>query len=139
MMVRADFLRTFVEVLVPVGLLDRFQITGVVARWWGEVQFDLKTLLARGFDGVLDGWVTTIATALEEDGGKADPLGHKLVPRLMGDFLGEIEKAEAKVAELDGRLQANAPAEEEEGEEAEDEGERLSEAEVKELKRELTY
>jgi type I restriction enzyme M protein len=65
MAVRADLLKSFVEALVPVGLLDCFHVTGVVARWWGEVQFDLKTLIARGFEGVLEGWVTTVVTALE--------------------------------------------------------------------------
>lgn len=138
MTVRAEFLTTFVDSLVPVGLLDRFQVAGVVARWWGEVQFDLKALSASGFDGLLEGWVTTIVTALHEDGGKSDPLGHKVVPHLMGDFLGQIAEGEARVAELDGRLQANVPAETEDGEEAEDDTERLSDAEEKELKRQLT-
>jgi type I restriction enzyme M protein len=138
MAVRADFLTTFLDALVPVGLLDRFHVAGVVARWWGEVQFDLKALIARGFDGLLEGWVTTIVTALEEDGGKSDPLGHKVVPHLMGDFLGQIAEAEARVAELDGRRQANAPAEAGDDEEVEDDAERLSEAEEKELKRQLT-
>lgn len=138
MAVRAEFLKTFVDSLVPVGLLDRFRVAGVVARWWGEVQFDLKTLSASGFDGLLEGWVTTIVTALQEDGGKSDPLGHKVVPHLMGDFLGLVAEAEARVAELDGRLQANAPAESEDDEEAEDDAERLSDAEEKELKRQLT-
>ena len=138
MAVRAEFLTTFVDSLVPVGLLDRFHVAGVVARWWGEVQFDLKALSASGFDGLLEGWVTTIVTALQEDGGKSDPLGHKVVPHLMGDFLGQIAEAEARVAELDGRLQANAPVETEDGDEAEDDTERLSDAEEKELKRQLT-
>jgi len=137
MAIRADFLTTFVEALVPVGMLDRFHVTGVVARWWGEVQFDLRALIARGFEGLLEGWVTTIVTALEEDGGKADPLGHKVVPHLMGAFLGQVAEAETRVAELDSRLQANAPAEAEDGDEVEDDTERLSEAEEKELKREL--
>ncbi len=138
MNVRAEFLTTFANSLVPVGLLDRFHVAGVVARWWGEVQFDLKTLSASGFEGLLEGWVTTIVTALEEDGGKPDPLGHKLVPHLMGDFLGQIAEAEARVAELDGRLQANASVETEDGEEAEEDTEPLSDAEEKELKRQLT-
>ncbi len=138
--VRASFMKTFVEALEPLGLLDRFQVTGVVARWWSDVQFDLKTLVARGFEGVVEGWAATIATALEEDGGKSDPLEHKLVKPLMGDFLGEIAEAEAKVAELDAQIKAAAPADEENGdgggeEEAE---EQLSEAELKGLKSRLT-
>lgn len=137
MAVRAEFLTTFVDSLVPVGLLDRFHVAGVVARWWGEVQFDLKALSASGFDGLLEGWVTTIVTALEEDSGKSSPLGHKVIPHLMGNFLGQIAEAEACVAELDGRLQANASVETEDGEEPEDDAERLSDAEEKELKRQL--
>jgi type I restriction enzyme M protein len=138
MAVRAEFLTTFVDSLVPLGLLDRFHVAGVVARWWGEVQFDLKALSASGFHGLLEGWVTTIVTALEEDGGASDALGHKVVPRLMGDFLGQIAEAEARVADLDGRLQANAPVETEEGDEADNDAEGLSDPEVKELKRQLT-
>jgi type I restriction enzyme M protein len=138
MAVRAACMKTFVDALVPVGLLDRFHIAGVVARWWGEVQFDLKALMARGFDGVLEGWVTTVVTALEEDGGKSDPLGHKVVPHLMGIFLGQIADAETRVAELDGRLHVNAQAEREDDEVIEDDAERLSDAEEEELKRQLT-
>ena len=108
MALRAELMSSFVEALVPVGLLDRFQVAGVVATWWGEVRLDLKTLMARGFDGVVEGWVTTIVTALEEDGGcqGADPLDHKLVKALLGEFLDEIAEAEAQVAELDGTLKA---------------------------------
>ena len=137
MALRADFLTTFVDALVPLGVLDRFHVTGVAARWWGEVQFDLKALIARDFAGLLEGWVTTVVTALGEDGGKSDPLRHKVVPHLMGEFLGQIAEAEGRVAELDGHLQANAPAESEDGEEIEDDTERMSEAEEKALKREL--
>lgn len=137
MAVRAEFLTTFVDTLVPVGVLDRFHVAGVVARWWGEVQFDLKVLSASGFDELLEGWVSTIVMALQEDGGKSNPLGHKVVPHLMGDFLGQIAETEARVAELDGRLQANAPVEAEDGEEIEDDTERLSEADEKVLKREV--
>jgi len=138
MALRSSLLKTFEDALVPVGLLDRFHVVGVVARWWGEVQYDLKSLIARGFEGLLEGWVTTIVTALEEDGGKSDPLGHKVVPHLMGDFLGQVADSEARVAELDGRLQVKTPAEGEEAEEVEEDSERLSEAEEMELKRELS-
>ena len=80
---RADLLANFEEVLVPVGLLDRFQVAGAVASWWGGVVFDLKTLMTRGFDGVVEGWVTTIITAVEDGSSKDQPLDHKLVRRLL--------------------------------------------------------
>jgi type I restriction enzyme M protein len=139
MTLRAELLASFESALVPVGLLDRFQVGGAVATWWGEVQFDLKTLMARGFEGVVEGWATTIVTALEE-GGKNDPLGHKLVTALLPEFLDEIADAEAQAAELDGALKdATVTGEdEEEGDTSDAVEDTLSEAEIKDLKRKLS-
>ena len=56
--------------------------------------------------------------ALEESSnGRIDPPDHKLVKRLLPEFLDEIAEAEAKEAELEGRLEA-AQAGDEEDEEA---------------------
>lgn len=78
------------------------------------MQFDLKSLDARGFLGTVDGWVTTISTAVEEDGGTFDPLDHKLVRRLLAGFLDAIADAEGKVAELAGQIEAAEAASEDE-------------------------
>ncbi len=51
MKARAHLLGSFERAVEPVGLLDRFQVSGVVATWWGDVQNDLKTVTARGFLG----------------------------------------------------------------------------------------
>ena len=134
---RAEVLDSFEQALTPVGLLDRYQIAGAVATWWGEDVFDLKTLMARGFEGMVEGWVTTIVTALEDEGSKGDSLDHKLVRRLLPEFLEEIAEAEAKVAELDGAIKA-ATASDEKEDDGEDEEEVLSEAEIKALKKERT-
>jgi type I restriction enzyme M protein len=135
MTVRAELLETFGEALVPVGLLDRFKVSGVIARWWGDVQFDLKTLKARGFAGVVQGWVTTITTALEDEKTKANPLDHKLVKQLLPSFLEEIVNVEAEVAEIDGTIKAAQPSEDAEDEAGEDAA--LSEVELKALKKSL--
>ena len=139
MSLRAELLESFGRAHVPVGLLDRFRVAGAVATWWGEVQFDLKTLMARGFEGVVEGCVTTILTALEDEDKKSkfDPLDHKLVKKLMPEYLDEIAEAEAKVAELQGTLKAADGGGDEESDEEED-CEELSEAEVKALKKQLT-
>ena len=97
---RGDLLESFSESLAPVGLLDRFQVAGVVATWWGKAVFDLKTLMARGFDGVVESWVTTIVTALNDDRDKSDPLEHKLVKKLVPEYLDEIARADTNVAAL---------------------------------------
>ena len=112
-----------------------------MATWWGEVVFDLKALMAGGFEGVVEGWVTTILTALEEGGGKGTPLDHKLVKRLLPDYLDEIAEAEGKVAELDGTIKAATASgdEDDEGDGGgDDDEEALSEAEIKALKKELS-
>ncbi len=44
MELRAEFLSSFVDSLQPVGLLDRFKVAGVVASWWDEVKYELRTL-----------------------------------------------------------------------------------------------
>jgi type I restriction enzyme M protein len=134
-------LESFSAVLTPVGLLDRFQVAGVFVRWWDAVQFDLRTLAANGYDGVLDGWVTTIVTAAEDAQSKTDPFDHRLVRALLADFLDELATVEAQRAELDAKIKAaTAPVDqgdEDAGEESTD-TERLSPAELISLKRELT-
>lgn len=59
---RMELLLSFERALVPVGLLDRFKVAGVIARWWGETQYDLKTLMTRGFVGLVEAWISTIRT-----------------------------------------------------------------------------
>ncbi len=144
MNLRASLLLSFAQALAPVGLLDRFKVDGVIASWWNEVQYDLRTLAAQGFEGLVDGWVGTIRAALEENGeagngARFDPLGHKLVVRLLPEFLEEVRAAEARKAELESQLEATKKGGSEEDEEAEapgEEEETLSEDEIKALKRE---
>jgi hypothetical protein len=60
----------------------------------------------------VDSWVDTIRDALEQDEEtqknqtKFDPLNHKLVVRLMPDYLEEIAEAEARIAELEQQKEA---------------------------------
>ena len=135
MRVRRELLESFQQALEPVSLIDRFKVAGVVASWWGEAQYDLKTLMARGVPGVVDGWVTTVKTALNENGTKTDPRDFKIVQWLLPDLLDEIGELEATVAELDGTIKS-ADVAEDDADEVEDE-DALSEEEVKALKKDL--
>ncbi|HLB45525.1 MAG TPA: class I SAM-dependent DNA methyltransferase, partial [Anaerolineales bacterium] len=143
MTTRAELLSSFEEALRPIGLLDRYKVAGVIASWWNEAQYDLKTITAQGFEGLLDGWVETIRAALEDteekNGARLDPLNHKLVTRLLPEYLAELAEAEAKKAEVEGRLEAGSQKSEGENEEESEEEseEQLSEAEIKALKKEL--
>jgi type I restriction enzyme M protein len=145
MNLRTSLLLSFAQALAPVGLLDRFKVDGVIASWWNEVQYDLRTLAAQGFEGLVDGWIATVRAALEENGEGTsgagfDPLSHKLVVRLLPEFLEEVQAAEARKAELESQLEATKKGggeEEEEAEAASEDEEALSEEEARALKKEL--
>ncbi|MDO9384481.1 MAG: class I SAM-dependent DNA methyltransferase [Hyphomicrobiaceae bacterium] len=68
MKLRAELLKSFGEALVPIGLLDRFQVSGAVATWWNDAQFDMRSLAEHGFTGVVEGWVTTIVRTRRREG-----------------------------------------------------------------------
>jgi type I restriction enzyme M protein len=107
--VRSEFLDTFVTALTPLGALDRFKLAGVIATWWTDTLPDFKTLLENGFPGVIDGWVDAIADAVDDEeaaGPTFDPFAHKLVRRVMSDYLDQIAAAKVEVARLKGEKEA---------------------------------
>ncbi|MFY1685006.1 N-6 DNA methylase [Micromonospora sp. WMMD730] len=139
MAARAELIDSFTTALLPVGLLDRFQIAGVIVRWWDANQYDLRTLATHGFGGVVDGWVTTIGTALEDERSTTNPLEHRMVPKLVPDYLEELAAVEAQRAELDARLKAATTPVGEDDETVDDDAEEaVSPAELKRLKADLT-
>ena len=132
---RATLLSTFEKAIRPIGLLDHFQVTGVVATWWGDVQNDLKGLAAQGFAGLVEAWATSIRAALDDDEVKGSALDHPLTKRLMPHYLADTAACEAKKAELEATIKAAQPSDDED--EVDDSEENLSEDEVKTLKRDL--
>jgi type I restriction enzyme M protein len=136
MELRTQLLSTFEGALRPVGLLDRFRVSGVIATWWGDVQNDLKTIAARGFLGLVEAWETSILTAMEDKKSKNNPLDHRLVKRLLPEYLERISELEAKKAELDATIKGATADDEDDGDEEAEE--QLSEDESKALKKELS-
>ena len=123
--VRTEFLESFVTALGPNGdgktpLLDRFKLSGVIAAGWTDTLPDSKTLLEKGFPGVIEGWLDAIADAVEDDesaGPTMDPFSHKLVRQVMGDYLERIATAKSDIARLKGEketFEAQNPPEDEE-------------------------
>jgi len=107
--VRSEFLESFVVALQPLGVLDNFKLSGVIASWWTDTLSDFKTLLENGFPGVIDGWVDAIADALEDDeasGPVFDPFKHKLVLHTMTDYLERITAAKIDIARIKGEKEA---------------------------------
>ncbi|WP_257387602.1 type I restriction-modification system subunit M [Tahibacter caeni] len=142
---RSDLLASFSTSLEAIGLLDPFQVRGIVAGFWYQTKYDFLTLMARGARGVADAWRTSIVTALEDKASKENPLEHKLVKFLMSDFVETINELEAKKAELDSQIKAASPkdaeAEDDEAAEAADEDADdeniIDEAQLKAWKKEL--
>lgn len=125
---RTELLESFTQALLPLGILDRFKLAGVVATWWTDSLPDLKTLVEGGFGRVLEGrvdaiesaieygfasviegWIDAIADAVDDDDGVGpafNPFGHKLVVRVMPDYLERIDDAKAEIARLKGEKEA---------------------------------
>lgn len=141
---RNDLLASFSQSLEAIGLLDPFQVRGIVAGFWYQTKYDFLTLMARGAKGVADAWRTSIVTALEDKASKESPLEHKLVKFLMSDFVEAITELESKKAELDSQIKAASPkdadgeiGEVDAAEDDSDEENAVDEAQLKAWKKEL--
>ncbi|WP_347332723.1 N-6 DNA methylase [Marinimicrobium locisalis] len=135
---RQELLNSFSEALKPIGLLDDFQISGMIAGFWHQQKYDFLTLMARDSRGVIDAWRTSILTAMEDKNNKDDPLEHKLVKFLLSGFLEELQQLDTRKAELDSQIKAAEEQLPKTGDD-EDEGdnEPLSEAEIAELEKQI--
>jgi type I restriction enzyme M protein len=108
MRIRGEFLESFNQKILALGMLDTYKTDGVIASWWRENQYDLLGLQAQGFGGLIDAWLETIVSELEEDADEEerptrryDPLSHKLVRPLVPEYLAELEQAKARIAALE--------------------------------------
>ena len=140
--VRDNLLNTFSEALLPVGMLDRYQLDGVIAAWWYESQYDLKTALSQGFGGLVESWVATVRDAVESDdgrkNGRIDPFEHPVVTHLLTGFLDNLNELESRQLEIQGLLDAAKEADEDaEADDVEDSDNGVpSESDLKELRKE---
>jgi type I restriction enzyme M protein len=138
---RAELLSTFSAALQPLGVLDEFQVRGIIAGFWNQSKFDLMALQARGAKGVIDAWRISIITGLDDKKGKLNPLEHKLVTTLMSDFVAELEELEARRVELESQIkiddssEAGSSAESEDAETEDDDV--LTETQLRAMKKEL--
>ena len=136
---RGTLLDSFVYALKPIGLLDPFEVRGVAASWWNESQYEFRAIAASGFDELVRGWIDDIRTAVggdAEPAGDADPFEHKLLRKLLPEYLGELEAATGRKAELDANIKAATVKDDEDDDQSDTET--VSEEELKRLKRELT-
>lgn len=118
---RRHFQNTLLQALLPVGVLDEFQIAGIFANWWEAVRYDFKTIIAAGWSVNLipDEYILNAFFQKEQ---------------------AEIEALETRVAELQAELdEALAAVELDAEDESEETDSAPSIAEVKQaLKNQIT-
>ncbi|HNQ90200.1 MAG TPA: N-6 DNA methylase [Verrucomicrobiota bacterium] len=144
MRIRADFIKSFDAALEPVAMLDHYKRVGVLVTWWDQVKEEFKTVAARGFEELVDGWVDFIKDMIEDEESrkrdKFDPFEHKLVKKLLPDYLKEIKDTKADIARLEGEMEAfEAGPDDEGGGEGEEERDYVKELtkEISDLKGQL--
>ena len=148
MVMRKEYLQSFQAALLPLGILDRFKVTGILATWWDSVRDEIQTISARGFTELVDGWVDLIQDVIEDTETRKtelfDPFEHKLVTKLLPDYLQQIDDCRAEIARLEGEKETfeqqhsdeNEENQEEDGNESESNYAKLLEEEKKTLRRE---
>jgi len=117
---RQEFLASLKEALVPVGILDSFQVAGVFVNWWVDSQYDLKAIRSTG-------WTPTI---LADDVLLRTQEGQALMHRL--------DAAEDKLRSLEAeKAELEAEQEEESDEDDDDDGSAPETKEIAALKKKI--
>jgi type I restriction enzyme M protein len=119
---RDDLMAAFETALLggaPKGtpLLDRYQVTGTVAAWWDDIDYDMRTLANQGFEGLIESWMASVRAAAEADGNGrdgGDPLAHPLVEHLLPGYLDKLDALAARDAELKAQVAEGKRLQEEE-------------------------
>ena len=134
---RYDLLTSFSASLEKIGLLDSYQVRGIVAGFWYQTKNEFLTLMARGAKGVADAWRTSIIAAMEDKESRHNPLEHKLVKFLMGKFVKEIDTLASRKLELEAKIKAASASDDEDEDEDEASEEAVDAAQLKAWKADL--
>jgi type I restriction enzyme M protein len=118
---RNEIIESFTKQISAIGVLDYYETLGAIASWWAESQYDFKTIAAQGFKGLIDSWITSIEALLEDSKKKSNLhsslFDHKLVRRLVPEFLSSISNLQGTIDELEEKI--NPPEDEDSEEESE--------------------
>ncbi|RWA68015.1 class I SAM-dependent DNA methyltransferase [Mesorhizobium sp.] len=112
MPLRRDFLNSFEPAMLPMGCVDRYALMGSIAGWWDEIRYELRVIVENGFAELVDGWVETLRSALEDEDADDDEdsdtkktvkvtleelLAHPFVRHRMADYVTELSASQAEV------------------------------------------
>jgi type I restriction enzyme M protein len=106
--VRRRFVASFRDALAPVGMLAPHQLAGVAATFWGTFELELKTLMARGYAGLMQCWITVLGSSEQPASGRIDmPIRTTdVIGRLIADLALLDEQVQEIQQQLDGHLRA---------------------------------
>lgn len=121
MQLRRALLDSFEPAMLPVGCLDRYASMGAIAGWWDQIRYELRVIVENGFPELVDGWVETLRSALEDDDAEDDEdsdtkktvkvtleelLSHPFVRHRMADYVTELSSAQAEVDRIKAEKEA---------------------------------
>ncbi|MXY75864.1 MAG: SAM-dependent DNA methyltransferase, partial [Acidimicrobiia bacterium] len=119
---RHQLVENFTSCMVAAGV-DRFAAAGMAATWWEESFYELQTAASRGWQAVIDAWLTTAEAS--EDDKNAPNLADQAVMKLLAEpELAARTFLVDEHARLDAQIKDAAASE----------GNALSPAEIKKLK-----
>ncbi|WP_336977383.1 N-6 DNA methylase [Altererythrobacter fulvus] len=115
MPLRRELLDSFEPAMLPVGCVDRYALMGAIAGWWDEIRYELRVIVENGFAELVDGWVETLRSALEDEEADDDEdsdvkktvkvtleelLAHPFVRHRMADYVTQLSAAQAEVERI---------------------------------------
>lgn len=121
MPLRRDLLDSFEPAMLPVGCVDRYALMGSIAGWWDEIRYELRVIVENGFAELVDGWVETLRSALEDEEADDDEdsdakktvkvtleelLAHPFVRHRMADYVIQLSAAQAEVERIKAEKEA---------------------------------
>jgi len=121
MKLRRELLDSFEPAMLPVNCLDRYALMGAIAGWWDQIRYELRVIVENGFAELVDGWVETLRSALEDDDADDDEdsdtkktvkvtleelLSHPFVRHRMADYVTELSAAQAEVDRIKAEKEA---------------------------------
>ena len=121
MPLRRELLGSFEPAMLPVGCVDRYALMGAIAGWWDEIRYELRVIVENGFAELVDGWVETLRSALEDEDADDDEdsdarktvkvtleelLAHPFVRHRMADYVTELSAAQAEVERIKAEKEA---------------------------------
>ena len=118
MPLRHKLIDSFEPAMLPVGCVDRYALMGAIAGWWDEIRYELRVIVENDFAELVDGWVETLRSALEDDDADDDEdsdtkrtvkvtleelLSHPFVHHRMADYVAELSAVAVRDRANQGR------------------------------------